>query len=482
MTDEFGLVHGDRLFIAGRWVAASTASQLDVIDPAREELVMRVAAAGPQDVALAVEAAHRAFASGPWPHMSVGERAGKLRVVAAHLKQRQAMLARAITREMGAPYKPTLAGLAGPVALFEYYAELIETLPDLEARARSNGEAWAAMRPAGVVAAIVPWNAPLNLSVLKVAPALAAGCAVVLKAAPSTPIDAMILAECLEAADFPEGVVSVLTGGNDVGGALVADPRVDKVTFTGSTGVGQKIAEVCAGRIARVGLELGGKSAAIVLDDMDVEEAARRLLPNSLMLSGQACSALTRVIVPRHRHDALVEALAAAMEQVTVGDPFDEATLMGPISIERQRDRVMEYIEIGKAEGARLVAGGRRPDHLDRGFFIAPTLFSGVENAMRIAREEIFGPVVSVLACDDVDDAIAMSNDSDYGLYASVFTHDDDAVMRLAQRLRSGNVAKNGVIVDRRLPYGGFKRSGIGREGGIEGLRAFQEQQMVYLS
>ncbi|RVQ69674.1 aldehyde dehydrogenase [Croceicoccus ponticola] len=482
MRDEFGLAHPDRLFLAGQWVRASTNSELEVIDPAREDLVMRVAQAGPEDVALAVDAAHRAFTSGSWPQMHVGERAGKLRLVAAKLRERQATVARAITREMGAPYKAALAALAGPPALFEYYADLIEALPEMDVRERLNGRAWSALRPVGVVAAIVPWNAPLNLSVLKLAPALAAGCTVVLKSAPSTPIDAMILAECLEAADFPEGVVSVLTGGNDAGEALVSDPRVDKVTFTGSTGVGQRIAEVCAGRIARIGLELGGKSAAILLDDMDVEEAARRLMPNSLMLSGQACSALTRVIVPRHRHDALVEALAAAMEKVVVGDPFDEATEMGPISIERQRDRVLEYVEIGKSEGACLVTGGKRPAHLDRGFFIAPTLFSHVENSMRIAREEIFGPVISVLACDDIDDAVATANDSDYGLYASVFTHDDDAVIRLAAQLRSGNVAKNGVIVDRKLPYGGFKRSGIGREGGIEGLRAFQEQQVIYLS
>jgi aldehyde dehydrogenase (NAD+) len=295
-------------------------------------------------------------------------------------------------------------------------------------------------------------------------------------------LDALIFAECLAAADFPEGVISVVAAGNEAADALVRDKRIDKVTFTGSTNVGKHIAQICADRVARVALELGGKSAAILLDDMPVDQAVTHLLPASTMLSGQACSALTRVLVSRKRHAQFVEAFAAALADAQVGDPFDPHTVMGPISSAIQRDRVQNYIAIGQAEGARLVTGGGRPDHLDRGYFLQPTLFDQVDNQMRIAREEIFGPVISVLTYDDEDQAIAIANDSEYGLYASIFTQDDEAVWRLGRRLRSGNVAKNAVIVDRTLPYGGFKQSGIGREGGVEGLWSFQEQKTVYLS
>lgn len=477
-----GIRSPDLLFIGGEWARPSSPERLRVINPATEEEVVQVAAASPVDVDRALAAARAAFDAGPWPRLSTSERAAKLRIVAGELRRRSPELARAISLEMGATLKVSMAGCAGPPALFDYYANMIETLPEIEARTRKGGSAFSVMEPAGVVAAIVPWNAPLSLSVLKVAPALAAGCTVVLKAAPSTPLDALIFAECLEAAGLPEGVVSVLPAGNEAADALVRDPRVDKVTFTGSTAVGRHIARVCADRIARVALELGGKSAAIILDDMDVAEVATKLLPASTMLAGQACSALTRVLVSRRRHDAFVDAFAAEMRQAKVGDPFDDATDMGPIAIERQRERVEHYIDVGKAEGAKLVTGGGRPSHLDRGYFLEPTLFTAVDNDMTIAREEIFGPVVSVITYDTEDEAIALANDSAYGLYGSIFTHDDDAVWRIGRRLRTGNVAKNAVIVDRTLPYGGFKQSGLGREGGLEGLRSFQEQKTVYLA
>jgi len=476
------LRHPDELFIGGEWVKPLSPQRLDVINPATEEKVIAVAAAGAGDVARAVAAAREAFDHGPWPRLSPAERAARLRIVADQLRQRLPELARALTLEMGSPLKVSTGSAGGPPRLFDYYAGLAEGLPEAEPRERSGGEAWSVMEPVGVVAAIVPWNSPLNLSALKVAPALAAGCTIILKPAPSTPMDALIFAECLEAAGFPEGVVSVLPGGNEAGDALIRDLRVDKVTFTGSTAVGLHIARICADRLARVALELGGKSAAILLDDMDVQEAATRLLPASTMLSGQACSALTRVLVSRRRHDAFVDAFAAAMAKAKVGDPFDSATDMGPIALERQRDRVEQYIAAGKAEGAKLVTGGGRPAHLDRGYFIEPTLFTEVDNRMTIAREEIFGPVIGVIAYDSEAEAVALANDSPYGLYASVFTHDDDAVWRLGRQLRTGNVAKNAVIVDRTLPYGGFKQSGIGREGGLEGLRSFQEQKTVYLA
>ena len=476
------LAHPDRLFVAGRWAAPVDGDALEVVDPATETRVATVAGAGPADVDLALAAARAAFDQGPWPRLAPAERAARLRRVAAALRARQPDLARALTLEMGAPLRVTQASTAGPPALCDYYADLGERLPEVEPRERRSGEAYSVMEPAGVVAAVVPWNSPLNLSVLKVAPALMAGCSVVLKAAPSTPLDALLFAECLAEAELPEGVVSVLPGGNEAGDALVRDARVDKVTFTGSTAVGRHIARVCGDRIARVALELGGKSAAILLEDMAIEEIAAKLLPGATMQSGQACSALTRVLVPRARHDAFVEAFAAVLQTARLGDPFDPATDMGPIALERQRDRVETYIALGQAEGARLVTGGGRPAHLPRGYYVEPTLFDRADNRMRIAREEIFGPVISVIAYETEAEAVAIANDSDYGLYASIFTNDDEAVWRLGRQLRAGNVAKNAVIVDRTLPYGGFKQSGLGREGGIEGLSSFQEQKMVYLA
>lgn len=483
MSDRMpNIAHTDLLFIGGRWEQPSSSERLTVIDPATEQVVATVAAAGPTDIDRAIRLARDAFDSGPWPRLPPSARAAKLRIVAAELRRRQSDLARAISVEMGAPLKVTTASVAGPPSLFEYYADMVEDLPEIVKRDRRGGSAFSVMEPAGVVAAIVPWNSPLNLSALKLAPALAAGCAVVLKPAPSTPLDALIVAECLEAAEFPAGIVSVLPAGNEAADLLIRDPRVDKVTFTGSTAVGKHIAGVCADRLARVALELGGKSAAIILDDMNVEEAAAKLLPASTMLTGQACSALTRVLVRRERRDDFVDAFADAMRQARLGDPFDPETSMGPIALERQRDRVEHYVDLGKQEGAQLVTGGGRPNYLNKGYFIEPTLFSGVDNRMRIAREEIFGPVVSVITYDSEEGAIAIANDSDYGLYASIFTHDDDAVWRIGRRLRTGNVAKNAVIVDRTLPYGGFKQSGLGREGGVEGLHSFQEQKVVYLA
>jgi acyl-CoA reductase-like NAD-dependent aldehyde dehydrogenase len=478
---KFDLYHSEHLYIGGKWVTPEHAAPLEVINPATEERVAQVAQAGIADIKRAVAAARAAFDRGDWSMAAPAERAARLRVVAGALRERLPDLARAITLEMGATLKLSTGSCAVPPMLFDFYADLVERLPEIEPRERPGGDAYSVMEPAGIVAAVVPWNAPLNLSALKVAPALAAGCSVILKVAPSTPLDALIFAQCLEAAGLPEGVVSVLPAGNEAADALVRDPDVDKVTFTGSTAVGRHIASVCGERVARVALELGGKSAAIILDDMPTEDVIAKLLPASTTLSGQACSALTRVIVPRHRHDDFVEAFAAALRSMTVGDPFDPATDMGPIAMARQRDRVEHYIAVGKAEGARLVAGGGRPAHLDRGYFLEPTLFDRVDNGMTIAREEIFGPVISVIPYEGEAEAIALANDSEYGLYGSIFSYDDEAVWRIGRRLRTGNVAKNAVIVDRTLPYGGFKQSGLGREGGLEGLRSFQEQKTVYL-
>jgi aldehyde dehydrogenase (NAD+) len=327
----------------------------------------------------------------------------------------------------------------------------------------------------------VPWNAPLTLISYKIAPALLAGCTVILKSSPEAPGEGYVVAEAAEAAGLPPGVLNVVTADREVSELLVRDPRVDKITFTGSTAAGRRIASICGERIARCTLELGGKSAAVILDDIDLEVAARTLASAECFLSGQVCSSLTRIVVPRGRHDALVEALAGTFSQIRVGDPFDDQTQMGPLVASRQRDRVEGYIARGIAEGATLATGGGRPKDLDRGYYVEPTVFGNVANSATIAQEEIFGPVLSVIPAADEDDAIAIANDTIYGLNASVFTNDVDRARQVAGQLRSGTVGHNAFRTDFGVAFGGFKQSGIGREGGTEGLLPFLETKTVIL-
>lgn len=479
--EEFLPRHLDRMYIGGKWMHSAGHERLAVINPATGNLLAMTAGASSEDVELAIQAADSSFRHGPWARLTAAQRAPFLRRIAKALRARAPAFAHAVTSEMGAPIRETHGVAIAAANLFEYYATLAESLPEEEPRAWTGGGAFTAWRPVGVVGAIVPWNAPLSLAVLKLAPALAAGCSIIVKAAPSTPLNALLLAECVAEADLPPGVVSILPGGNAAGDALVRDPRVDKVTFTGSTRVGQMIGGICGERIARQALELGGKSAAIVLPDMDAQTVARQLAPASLRLTGQACSALTRVFVPRQQESQLVEAIAAEFATWVPADPLCGETRLGPLALERQRDQVERYVALGQNEGARIVLGGKRPASPDGGFFYLPTLFDRADNGMRIAREEIFGPVVCVIPYDGEDEAVRLANDNPYGLYASIFTHDVDAVRRLARHLRSGNVSRAGLYIDRTLPYGGFGQSGVGREGGIEGLRGFQEQQTLYL-
>jgi acyl-CoA reductase-like NAD-dependent aldehyde dehydrogenase len=332
-----------------------------------------------------------------------------------------------------------------------------------------------------VVGAIIPWNAPIGLITYKLAPALLAGCTVVLKCSPEAPGDAYVVAEIAEAIGLPPGVLNVVTADREVSELLVRDPRVDKITFTGSTAAGRRIASICGDRIARCTLELGGKSAALILDDMDLGAAAATLARAECTLSGQVCSSLTRIVVSRQRHDELVEALVGACGQVQVGDPFDPATQMGPLVSGRQRDRVESYIAKGVEEGAVLATGGGRPKHLDRGYYVEPTVFANVDNSSTIAQEEIFGPVLTVIAADDEDQIVSIANDSVYGLNASVFTPDVDRARSVSRRLRSGTVGHNAFRTDFGIAFGGFKQSGIGREGGTEGLLPFLETKTVIL-
>ncbi len=474
--------HADRFFIGGDWVAPSSDSTIQVIDSATEELYFRVPEAQPADIDRAVTAARQAFDDGPWATLTHHQRAEFLTGIAAGIRERAEDIGQIWPRESGALYVVARYGAEGIAGGFDYYAGLAETFPFEERAQPTMGEFGLLVRePVGVVGAIIPWNAPIGLITYKLAPALLAGCTVVLKASPEAPGDAYVVAEIAESLGLPPGVLNVVTADREVSELLVRDGRVDKITFTGSTAAGRRIASICGERIARCTLELGGKSAAVILDDMDLAEAANSLAGAECALTGQVCSSLTRIVVNRSRHDELVDALAGAFSQVRVGDPFDPTTQMGPLVSARQRDRVEGYIAKGVEEGAALVTGGGRPKDLDRGYYVEPTVFANVDNGSTIAQEEIFGPVLSVIPADNDDHAVAIANDTIYGLNASVFTKDVDRARQVARRLRSGTVGHNAFRTDFGIAFGGFKQSGIGREGGIDGLLPFLETKTVIL-
>ena len=477
------LAHADRFFIGGEWVEPSSNAKIDVVDSATETLYFSVAEAQAPDMARAVAAARQAFDEGPWPRMTHAERAEHMRALAAKLGERADLVGEIWPRESGVLHRIAKYGVYGTTKTFEYYAGLADSFPWEEpAQPTLGGEFGLLVRePVGVVGAIIPWNAPVGLIGYKVGPALIAGCTVILKSSPEAPGVGYLLAEAAEAAGLPPGVLNVVTADRAVSELLVTNPGVDKITFTGSTVAGRRIASLCGERIARCTLELGGKSAAVILDDMDIATAAGAIASAETFLSGQVCSSLTRVVVSRNRHDEMVDALAAAFAQVQVGDPFEASTGMGPLVAERQRDRVEGYIAKGIAEGATLATGGKRPEHLDRGWYVEPTVFGNVDNASTIAQEEIFGPVLSVIPADGEQQMIKVANDTIYGLNASVFTNDVDRARAVAGQLRSGTVGHNAFRTDFGIAFGGFKQSGIGREGGTEGLHPFLETKTVIL-
>ena len=477
------LRHADRFFIGGEWVKPSSDAVIDVIDSANEELFFSVAEAQEADMARAVGAARQAFDEGSWPRLRHTERAEYLRAIATELEKRTEDIGQIWPRESGVLHFIAKASVAGAARTYEYYAGLADTFPFEEEALPSMGGKFGLIvrEPVGVVGAIIPWNAPLSLITYKIAPALIAGCTVILKASPEAPGEAYVMAEIAEAVGLPPGVLNVVTADREVSELLVRDPRVDKITFTGSTAAGRRIASLCGERIARCTLELGGKSAAVILDDMNLAAAATTLAGAECFLAGQVCSSLTRIVVSQSRHDELVEALAGTFAQVRVGDPFDAQTQMGPLVAERQRDRVEGYIAKGVAEGATLATGGGRPKDLERGWFIEPTVFGNVDNSSAIAQEEIFGPVLSVIPAQNEQQAIAIANDTIYGLNASVFTNDVERARDVARQLRSGTVGHNAFRTDFGIAFGGFKQSGIGREGGTEGLLPFLETKTVIL-
>ena len=472
----------DRLFLNGTWQPSSGNQKLSVISPVTEEEILTFPDGTPADMDKAVASARAAFDLGPWPRMSPQERGDMLLKVSAILTRRFPEIVSAWTTQVGAPIALTQYASKQVPGLFEFYGKMIQTYPLVEERKRDDGRIARIVRePAGVVAAITPWNAPMILLCYKVAAGLAAGCTIVSKPAPETPMDAYLLAECIAEAGLPEGVFNVVPAGRETGDYLVRHPGIDKVSFTGSTAAGRNIMAACAGRMARCSFELGGKSAAIVLDDAKIDQVLQSLVPFSMPITGQVCFSLTRVLVPKSRANEIRDAYVGAVSKVKVGDPFQPDTNMGPLTMKRQLARVEGYIAKGRSEGARLVLGGGRPEHLKKGYFIEPTVFADVDTKMTIAQEEIFGPVVSFISYDNLDDAIAKANDTMYGLHGAVYTADPERGYQIARRVRSGSVTVNGLIVDYKMPFGGFKQSGTGREGGIEGLENYFETKTIYM-
>jgi aldehyde dehydrogenase (NAD+) len=479
------VAHPDKLYIGGQWVAPMTADRFALVDPTTEDVYAHVVEGHEADIDRAVAAAVAAFRAGPWPRMSPVQRGEFIARIADGMQARIEDLKQVWVREMGGLYAASGFVVDAAINQYRFYANLASTFEFVERREPSDGLGGAgflAREPVGVVGAIVPWNGPQVLAALKVAPALLAGCTVVLKPSPEAPLDAYILGEVAESVGLPPGVLNVVTAERQASEHLVRHPNVNKISFTGSVAAGKKVGAICGGRIARVTLELGGKSPAIILDDADPTTTAATLTGNTCLMTGQICATLSRILVPRARKADYVDALAAGFAQVVTGDPFDPASHMGPLAMARQRDRVEMYIAKGQAEGARLAMGGRRPRDLNRGYFIEPTIFADVDNAMTIAREEIFGPVLSLIAYDDVDQAIEIANDSWAGLNATVFTNDSGRAYGVARRLLSGNVSQNGFRVDMSISGGGFKESGLGREGGIEGLRPYTECKTILLN
>ena len=478
----FQIRHPDRLFIGGEWVKPSTDGVIDIVSPVTEQVFAKVAEAREADMDAAVAAARKAFDQGPWPRLSHAERADYLRKLADELEKRVPDMAAAWTAQIGGLSFMAPMMHMGGVMQYRFYADMAATYP-FEVRQPSSigGTAVLVREPVGVVATIAPWNAPFMIMTTKVAPALLAGCTVIMKPSPETPLETYILAECAEAAGFPAGVVNLVPSHREAADYLVRRPGVDKVAFTGSSAAGRRIASVCGERIARYTLELGGKSAAIVLDDYDVGQAAKILSSTITTLTGQVCATLSRVVVPKARHDDFVDALTQELNAVRIGDPTDPETQMGPLAMKRQLERVQGYIAKGEAEGARLATGGRRPKHLNLGCYIEPTLFANVDSGMTIAQEEIFGPVISLIPAEDDEDAIRIANDSIYGLNGAVFTNDAERAYRIGRRVRTGAIGQNGLKMDFALPFGGFKQSGVGREGGAEGILPYLETKTILL-
>ncbi|WKX70087.1 aldehyde dehydrogenase [Streptomyces sp. XD-27] len=483
MTDPAnGRVEYGHLVIGGAPAEPAGRGTIEVVSPHTEAVIGRVPHATREDVDRAVATARAAFDAGPWPRSDPKERIAVVTRIKDALAARHEEVARTVTAQNGSPYSWSVLGQAlGAVMVWEAALAVARDTGYEERRTGILGPLLVRRAPVGVVAAVVPWNAPQFVAAAKLAPALLAGCPVILKPSPEAPLDSYLLAEIAAEAGLPDGVLSVLPAGPEVGEYLVGHPGVDKVSFTGSVAAGRRVMEVAARRLTRVTLELGGKSAAVILPDADLDAAVGGIVPNAWMNNGQACVAQTRILAPRDHYAEIAERLAAAASALVVGDPFDPATQVGPLVARRQQQRSFDYIDLGRREGAELLTGGGRPASPETGWYVEPTLFGNVRNDMRIAREEIFGPVICLLPYESEEEAVRIADDSDYGLSGSVWTADVERGIGVARRIRTGTFSVNTFSLDMLGPFGGFKNSGLGREFGPEGFAAYLEHQTIHL-
>ncbi|TDO51588.1 betaine-aldehyde dehydrogenase [Kribbella sp. VKM Ac-2527] len=478
MTDG-ALSSHDRLYIGGEWVVPAGDDRIPVISPVSEEVIASVPAGTRADIDRAVTAAHEALVANPWASTTLEDRIALVERLRDLLVKHSEELAQVITEEMGCPISQSRAiQVVNPVRILEGYVEAATRYPFRSVRRSEHGQALVLREPVGVVAAVVPWNVPLSLTIQKLVPALLTGCTIVLKPSPETPLDAYVVARLLDEAGCPPGVVNIVPADRDVSEYLIGHPGVAKVTFTGSSAAGRRIAEVCGKDLRRVTLELGGKSAAVVLPDADLDLTVEALRLGSFRNNGQICTLKTRLVVPAELQDEFVDRLGDLLDSMVVGDPRDAATHIGPLVSERQRTRVEGYIATGLAEGGRLAHGGGRPD-IDRGWFVEPTVFADVDPNATIAQQEIFGPVVAVIPYANEDEAITIANNSTYGLNGAVFTTDVERGVEVARRLETGTVELNGNSAGFQAPMGGVKYSGLGREFGPEGLDPFVELKSI---
>lgn len=473
-----------KIYINGEFRNSSDNSTMDAVNPYDRSVFAKLAKSTVEDTKAAVKAAREAFDSGVWSNKSREERSAVIKQIADKIKENSALLQELEIKESGSTYKKSkddmfltyrAASTFAKLALTDLNEELAISKPGVSKNLLVR-------EPVGVVSAIIPWNFPLQMAMWKIAPALAAGCTIVLKPAPETSVSALELAKIIDSSELPEGVVNIITGDAEVGQEMVTNPMVDKVAFTGSTEVGKIIMQNAAATMKNVTLELGGKSAGIILDDADLELAVDGSAYAGYFHNGQCCVAGSRLIMTKKIYDEVVDRLKAKLAKMKIGNPMDKDTDIGPVVSDKHQKRVLEYIEIGKKEGARLVYGGGVPKGFEQGCYVEPTLFADVDNNMRIAQEEIFGPVLAVIKAKDENDAIKIANATNFGLAGGVWSKDNERAMNIAAKLRAGTVWVNEWhLLSDFAPFGGYKQSGVGRELGLEGLKAYTEVKHIHV-